>query len=696
VCEAEVRRQPALAEGSYPAGIARYQYAPEGVGVIEIEPGAYDVWASRGMEYSLDRQQVRALAGRETQLTFRLRREVDTAGWMSGDFHVHGQNSYDAVVKHRDRVACFAGEGVEVLSTSDHDYVTDLGPYVREMGLDAWVHPQVGLELTTVEIGHWLAFPLRYEEFRDGERVREQGAIDWTGKVPEQLHTELRALGRFSPDDTVVVVAHPRDAFFGYFDQFGMNAYDPSRIEGSLFEYFPPLLVNPLATPEQFSGTFDALELFNSKRFELIRTPSAGEIRDYNLARKAVQAMAAQGAPVEVVEGELIALDRAYIKDMLRRTPEEQDALWEADGEGGCELYTFCASDADCDAGAGERCDRAGMRCAVPCLGPEDCAGRACLAGYCQAALTPADQPCTKHEGVLDDWFRLLDHGVVRTGMGNSDTHQLFTQTEGGLPRNWVRLSAESPAAVDQRELARAIKQGHLVTSYGPFIQVWLGDAEVGDTFTPAAGETSVPLRVRVQSPGWFDVDRVEIYRSGRLIHVLTAAGDELEPGSQVDVSGLALPNPRVVNLDATFAEPLPGADAWYVAVAMGLGGRDLSPVYSAHPFLKLEIGDILSRSLASVPLPMEIDSAAVPRVMRVYPYGVANPVFLDVDGDGVYTAPRATPSWARGPTASRSTPLSSARIGGSPLAPAEALSELRARQLRGFVALFARAFQIH
>jgi hypothetical protein len=695
-CAPSVHRQVALAESSFPPGIGRYLYAPTGKGELEIEPGAYEVWASRGLEYSVDRQSVQALPAREALLTFRLRREVDTEGWVSGDFHVHGQNSYDAVVSHRDRVACFAGEGVEVLSTSDHDYITDLGPYVREMGLEKWLTSQVGDELTTVEIGHWLAFPLRYEEWRDGNRVREQGAVDWTGKPPEQLHRELRALGEFGPEDTVIVVAHPRDAFFGYFDQFGMNAFDPSRIEGSLFEYFPPFQVNPLATPDQFTGTFDALELFNSKRFELIRTPTAGEVRDYNLARQAVQALADQGAPVEVVEAELIALDRAYVKEMLRRTPAEQDAIWDADGRGGCELYAFCADDADCDSGAGQRCDRANMRCGRPCAGPSECGGLACREGFCEHAFAPAEAPCTKHEGVIDDWMRLIDHGVVRTGMGNSDTHQLFTQTEGGLPRNWIRSAAETPLAIDRRALARAIKAGRLTTSYGPFLEVWLGEAEVGELHTPAAGATTAPLRVRVQSPGWFDVDRVEIYRSGRLVHVLTGAGDELDPSSRVDVSGLAVPNPRVVNLDATFDEPVTGQDAWYVVVAMGLEGRDLSPVYTEHPYLKLEIGDILSRSLASVPLPMEIDSAAVPRVFRVLPYGVTNPVFLDADRSGRYDAPNPTPAWADGPAARRAQPLTSSRVGRSPLAPETSMSEMRAQQLRRFMAILARAFEHH
>lgn len=693
VCQPAYVRKAALGEGTFPPGIGRYSYVPDGRGELAIEPGSWEVWASRGFEYGLDRKQVRAVANRTAELAFRVERQVDTAGWISGDFHVHGQNSYDAVVAHRDRVANFAGEGVEVLSTSDHDYITDLGPTVFDMGMERWVKTQVGLELTTIEIGHWLAFPLRFQQWRDGERLQEQGAVDWTGLFPDQIHAALRDLGRYAPEETVVVVAHPRDSFFGYFDQYGMNPFDPSRIEGTLFEYLPPLHENPLAVPEAFSGTFDALELFNSKRFELIRTPTAGEIRDYNQARAVVQQAAQRGADPLVVERQLIALDREFIRDMLERTPAEQEALWNSDGSAGCDLLTFCSTDTDCDQAAGERCHPVEMFCYVPCDSPADCDGRPCEDGRCDTGLTPAGAPCASHEGIVDDWFRLLDYGVVRTGMGNSDTHKLFSQTEGGLPRNFIRQRAESARAIDLRDMNRTIKRGGLVTSYGPFVEVWLDGQPIGEPPVAAAGRQTVPLRVRVQSPDWFDVDRVEIYRSGRLIHVLTAAGDAVAPDSAVDVAGLRVPNPRIVNLDATLDEPVPETDAWYVVVAMGLDGRDLSPVYTEHPYLKLQIGDVLSRSFGSVPLPFDISIAGIPRVFRILPYAVTNPLFVDVDGNGAYDAPHATPEWAGGaPLSAQQQPLSSARIGGSPLAPATDDADWRGRQLRRFMALLHRA----
>ncbi|RME28977.1 MAG: hypothetical protein D6806_01990 [Deltaproteobacteria bacterium] len=681
-CVGGFARQKSLGEGSYAPGLGRYQYTADGFGEFEIEAGSYEIIASRGFEYSVDRKSVDLLPGQTVELSFRIGRVVDTSGWMSGDFHVHGVNSYDAVVKHRDRVIAFAGEGVEVLSTSDHDYVTDLEPYVLELGLQNWVYTQVGLELTTVELGHFIGFPFRYEEWNSGNRVREQGAIDWTGKKPDRLFDELRSLGLYGPDDTVVLVAHPRDSFFGYFDQYGLSAFDPNKVEGTLFEWLPPLYSNPLADPENFSGRFDALELFNSKRFELIRTPTQAEIRAYNQQRKVIQLEADRGAPPDLVERKLIALDRKFIKQILERTPEEQRLVWNSDGTDGCELVAFCTNQQDCS--AGQVCDTENYQCYTPCTDGSDCPSGICAGGRCEQQLPDGDAPCTSHEGVIDDWFRLLDYGVVRTGMGNSDTHQLFTQTEAGCPRNFIKLSAESPAGVDKLELARSVNSGKVVASYGPFVELWLEGAEIGEVAN-TSGKQSLDLRIRVQSPPWFDVDRVEIYRSGELIHVITAAGDRLHPELQIDTSGLQLPNPRVVNLDVVLPEPVPERDAWYVAIAMGLKGRDLSPVYAEHPYLKLQIGDILSRSFTSVPVPFDVSGAAVPRVFRVYPYAVTNPVFADTDGNGRYDSPHPPPRWAGGAQekAVREMPLSSARIGHSPLRPKATKAAWKIRALR-------------
>jgi hypothetical protein len=644
-CLPTFQRHLSLTESDYPKGVAHYVYTADGVGEFEIEPGDYDIWASRGFEYSVDKTRVSLRAGETRLITARLVREVDTAGWVSGDFHVHGQNSFDAVVKHADRVTSYAGEGVEMLSSSDHDYLTDFQPYVYSLGLEKWLATQVGTETSTVELGHFLGFPLRYQEWQDGERVPEQGAIDWTGKVPDQMFDEMRDLGLYDPEETVVVVAHPRDSFFGYFDQYGLDAFNPLNLVGSLFEWLPGLgHANPLANPDNFSGRFDALELLNGKRYELIRTPAVGEIRDYNQARQIIESSVYQGSSPEEVERQIIALDHEYIKDILKRTPGEQEAIWNADGTLECEVEE-----------------------------------------------TPRMMPCASYNGVVDDWFRLLDYGVVRTGMGNSDSHTL-TGPEAGLPRNFIRSSAEVAPAIDKLELARSIRQGRVVASYGPFVEMWLGDKEIGETFTPQIGSDSIKMRIRVQSPSWFDIDRVEVYRSGSLIHVYSSSGDEIDASSSVDTSGLQLPNPRTVNLDSVVEEPLPTQDAWYVVIVMGLDGRDLTPVYSELPYADLQVGDILARSFSNVPLPLDMAGSMIPRVYRVYPYAISNPIFVDVDGNGKYDAPHESPGWAEGvaPLSSMQTPLALSGVERE----AEEQSQKRLRRIRYFQGLLYQAMQ--
>jgi hypothetical protein len=174
-------------------------------------------------------------------------------------------------------------------------------------------------------------------------------------------------------------------------------------------------------------------------------------------------------------------------------------------------------------------------------------------------------------------------------------------------------------------------------------------------------------------------------------VHVLTGEGNELDPGAQLDTSGLLLPNPGVVNLDVVLNDPVPDRDAWYVVIAMGIGGRDLSPVYKEHPYKSLEIADILSTSFASIAAAFDFGGVLIPRVFRVYPYAVTNPVFVDVDGDAdgdgrLYEAPHPTPSWASGGDLSRlSMPLSS-KEGPGPLRTPTDPQTLRDRRIIYFL----------
>jgi hypothetical protein len=120
----------------------------------------------------------------------------------------------------------------------------------------------VGLELTTFEMGHFNAFPLRL----DPGNVRG-GDFVWGGETPSSLFRQLRALGD-PAGQALVQVNHARDGVLGYFTQFNLDGESGEVAPRSgLRAVFAPF--KPEFAPEQFSYDFDALEVMNGKRMDL-------------------------------------------------------------------------------------------------------------------------------------------------------------------------------------------------------------------------------------------------------------------------------------------------------------------------------------------------------------------------------------------------------------------------------------------
>jgi hypothetical protein len=119
-------------------------------------------------------------AGQALDLTAEIAAVVDTSGAISGDFHVHGVNSPDSPVLFTDRVLSFLGEGVDVLVSTDHDFITDYAPRIQEMNAQDELVSLVGLEITTFDYGHYNGFPLVADL-----ALRNGGAMDWAGGPEE-------------------------------------------------------------------------------------------------------------------------------------------------------------------------------------------------------------------------------------------------------------------------------------------------------------------------------------------------------------------------------------------------------------------------------------------------------------------------------------------------------------------------------
>jgi hypothetical protein len=182
------------------------------------------------------------------------------------------------------------------------------------------------------------------------------------------------------------------------------------------------------------------------------------------------------------------------------------------------------------------------------------------------------------------DWFSFLLQGEVRTATANSDSHNAGETI--ALPVNYVAYSGgeaslppEGPQ-LDVERLMRSVRQGRLYGSTGPLLDVQLGDRGLGDRFSGRSGD----LQVQVRAAPWVPVDEVRVFINGDL-H-----------------AQLALPENRRLRLPLRF---------------------------EADAFLTVEVEG------RAVPGSLYADVAP-----GYTPFAFTNPIFVDADGDGVWTPP--------------------------------------------------------
>lgn len=591
---AQVR--PELGDSLLVDGIYAIRFDDDGRGSIGLPaPGTYDVIVMRGFEYEVHRQTVALTPGRTTRILASVERSVDTAGWISTDMHVHADPSFDSGVTLQERAITMAAEGVEYFVATDHDVITDYRPAIRAAGLQRWVASDPGVETTTIELGHFIGFPLDYRF----DRAPTHGAPDWWAQTPHDILSTIRNLGRRGPDRTVITVPHPRDGFFGYFDQFGLDPYSLKKVTPMLGTFGNKLQHSP-------SCDFDSIEVLNGKRYELIRTPTRHEALSFMRERRCVEHQWSNDAATR--RAKVLELNEKYTRLILERTPEEQ-AAW-LEGAPACDVVARMAADrAPCDWDPPE-----------------------------EPLLEPCDD--TPLEGVVDDWFGLLmatrpdrvgapahDKLLAPTGLANSDTHGK-TGVEAGFPRNWVRVDG-APNRLDHDAVADAVLDRKVTAGAGPFVELWVNGAGVGSVVR-SDGFNNV--RVRVQSPAWFAVTRVEIYRNAELIDVAELPSDGSTRNGAVD-------------LDRAFEDNPGQEDVWYVAIALGTDERRsrMSPYYTSTPIPPLQFSDAAVDALGSTSLGTLLGggSADVPRHGAAWPYSFTNPVWIDGDGEEGWRPPR-------------------------------------------------------
>jgi hypothetical protein len=246
---------------------------------------------------------------------------------------------------------------------------------------------------------------------------------------------------------------------------------------------------------------------------------------------------------------------------------------------------------------------------------------------------------------VRQDWFEMLNRGIVKTVMGNSDMH-LISSADGlqpGFPRNYLLINGVTPANLTDAEIVNALKpkfaspattnptttqatppvsptpgNGHqrAFATTGPFLSVAVqtdsATGTVGDFIT--AGATTISVTVTVDAPVWV-MEQLDATAGGLDEAVTWVNG---LPFSMTELGGsTATHKVFTTSIDISALT----TDAWVVVEV----GKDLVTV---KPYLAP--GAAVSGST--------FDRIA-PGTMVI---AVTNPVFLDVVNPGSFDPPNS------------------------------------------------------
>jgi hypothetical protein len=148
---------------------------------FHIEPGVYRFVITRGPEYGSWELAGEVVAGSTLKLDkVAIARAVKTPGFVSSDLHVHAITSPDSNLSLDERALSAAAEAIDVLQSTDHDFVTDFGPIVSRLEAQGIIgagslKTSSGQEITPNHIGHINAYPLTPKPDDP-----EGGPIDWS------------------------------------------------------------------------------------------------------------------------------------------------------------------------------------------------------------------------------------------------------------------------------------------------------------------------------------------------------------------------------------------------------------------------------------------------------------------------------------------------------------------------------------
>ncbi len=647
---------PEMNDPTYDHGIYKQEFSTNGSGSIKVPPGRYDIIASHGIEYGLGTKNgFEVGAGEHKNLKLLLAHEVDTTGYIAGDFHVHAGNSTDSGLNLTTRVKAAAGEGLEFFTSTDHDVETDYGPLVKKLGLEHWLKTEVGTETSPLEYGHYNGYP----EVYDDTKWTIHDPAPWPGKTLTEIWQAMRDRASAGPDEYVLQVNHPRDGFMGYWAQIGMKAYNLERKTPGME------MCNKVM--EAAPCTFDAFELMNGKNFQYLHTPTIGEAyahntcyseikaardvtkfaltgsdptgvvcgalqqdppgvdcanaataakdlagktddqvatlilnRDHCAWHKAFRTSVTQKCPATGVSlldckrGAMEALKLMSVRYQMERTPEENDGFW----------ATTPATDLGCDY------KKAMMGCTAATDGSAGCGGADKCA--CETCVCDAHPECCKTGTDGTGWTQACADAC----RGECHGCENRPCTDRSEPiEDWF---AFLDAGFDKIVVANSDSHT-LVNEIGLPRNYVASDTDTVQAIRPSDVHRAIHAGKVVLSSGpmvTFTLSSVDGHQAG-IGETLDASGGgnvkahlKVQTTSWFKVDRIEIyrnsklekrlfpdqPTEALVDFDGDIDLGRPAVDSWYVVLAYGINDDgQLSPVYKRHPYGEMLISTLIS-----------------------------------------------------------------------------------------------------
>jgi hypothetical protein len=194
----------------------------------------------------------------------------------------------------------------------------------------------------------------------------------------------------------------------------------------------------------------------------------------------------------------------------------------------------------------------------------------------------------------IQDWLNLLNRGYYKPLVGSSDSHTIDGD-EPGYSRTYVYYEGTKGKDLDTEAVIQAIKKGHSFATNSPIVELLVNDHCIPGDSCPAT-DGKVKVHVKVRSAPWVSVDEVKILINGERKLVFPVKTE----------------NTHIVKFDEDIVLTL-DRDATIIAEVVGKK--------SLYPVLQRASREGL------------LEDAAIP-------YALTNPVFVDVDGNGVYDPP--------------------------------------------------------